>query len=212
MWIAQELTASPNPNIRCGSHHVNRAGLSNILQQFAYTNSVFYSMIELPNHSKVEFYMLQILFKGGTVAQGIPLHDLYKVLHDSHCANPRDKLYGLMPMFERGDRSSITVDYAKSIWEVYFEIVTLWRIDPQRQVPRIDHILPLADVARSMLPDAFTDILTENFKTFLDLVWFRDHDSRPGLQPWLSDMVAAFLLTQFGWKPTMGDAPTPSFS
>jgi hypothetical protein len=71
-----------------------------------------------------------------------PLSQLLKVHQDAKCTDPRDKIYGLVGLstdcFQR-----LPMDYRKTLWEVYKDVLTIYRLDPE--------ILGLSKLLRSLI-------------------------------------------------------------
>jgi hypothetical protein len=208
LWIAQEITSGSRVKIKCGSHSFHPDSLRIF-------STVHGSPLDKPRYSSMsKVYMLFHMINDTTEVHSkdrytpstpcrktSAINKLVDSLHDSHCANPRDKLYAIRPMLNSRTRSLITVDYAKSVQEVFLDVVSLWPESPNYY----NHVvLPLANLVRSMLPDAFNDETTRKFTYLLNSALVKicspQHPDYLKLQPWLTTSVKWIMQEHFGWE------------
>jgi hypothetical protein len=97
------------------------------------------------------------------------------------------------------------VDYAKSIQEVFLDVVSLW---PSEKIYHrhmdVWTISPLTDLLRSMLPNAFGDKATRKFRDLLRSAQLTicdpQHPQFLKPQPWFTTSVKWMMQEHFGWE------------
>ena len=146
LWIAQEITASSLVNMRCGSFRINYRGLARYV---AWCGNI--SGDPLPIQSKME-----LLTSYALIEDKRSMAEVLAALHDSICAEPRDKLYGILPLLDERIREDIEVNYARPIKKVFIDIVRRWSGACESVEDVMDQISPLLDLAAHMLPDLFS--------------------------------------------------------
>lgn len=210
VWVAQEIMAGPPVEIRCGSYILNVAGLRdvvwkmlrsrdlhpNIWQVYLFTQHIF--------HSGLDNRKLRLRSHAG-----LSFPEIIVVLSDSCCADPRDRLYGVLSFCGEEDRQSIRVDYAKSVRGVFLDIVCLWYVREPFYRSHYFHVLLLVSVAKKMLPDEFTQETADEFLKWLESalkqVQGRLEDVADDLAEgmiagsWVTNTAIGFLEARLGW-------------
>lgn len=202
LWIAQEIMVATSHWIRWGRFSIDIKLIAPLAFRIANSHDARFilSDAQAAMVRKLGVYMAHIHHR--EPSHVLPYRTNQNILwnlHRNHCADPRDKLYGLLALLDFGS-NPLEVDYAKPVEQVYLDIVRLWYAGHAIYTLTTEKILPLADLAQSMLPTDFTTEVTEAFKAWLKTSLERVKERndpivtpRDQVQPWLTERVVAFL-------------------
>jgi len=106
LWIVQELALAPNILVVCGSDSIDWE----ILRPWFGVGSLTHRLDVLRKHQR---------------SRNCPLIRLLDDFGDSKCKDPKDLVYGLLGLATDPSLDTLPIDYSKSIYEMYTDLM-LW--------------------------------------------------------------------------------------
>lgn len=123
MWILQEIALAKRLTIHCGLESVDWKGFEN-LYAHKYSNNVqeiiASAVSKFPDTPATKLLDLR---KGRRRLQSLRLVDLIRDFRDSHCMDPRDKVFALSHL---ATDCTYKADYSKTMFEVYQDVVNIY--------------------------------------------------------------------------------------
>jgi hypothetical protein len=128
LWIIQEVVLAKELQIFCGYSGIHWQELEKVCKNLS-------SIPELDGdppifkkvRTNIAFQLVRIREARGR--SQTTLRELLETCEKSLCADPRDKIYGLLGLAE-DTRRSLSVDYSKSLFDIYKDVVRFqWDID-----------------------------------------------------------------------------------
>ncbi|RSL57022.1 hypothetical protein CEP53_006605 [Fusarium sp. AF-6] len=121
-WIIQEFALPrQDPVFLCGEHRIPWPNLQRWWHDIKECNTKFTSHAELSRESRA-WQKLHELIGPHPVDNLSMLREIFSKKDKSLATDPRDKIYGLLGLANDEAKSSLTIDYNKSVQEVYEEV------------------------------------------------------------------------------------------
>lgn len=124
VWIVQEIILGKTIHIHCGSEAVPWDAIHCFIDPRL--DLIPPNFIEALSNSRAAYlYRNRFISIGRGERSGLTIARWLTVLQGSTCTVPRDVVYGVLAIASDGVK--ITVDYEKSDWEVYLEIMKVYK-------------------------------------------------------------------------------------
>jgi hypothetical protein len=165
VWIVQEICLARN--IRC----IYELGLNQTMVE-DWAEMMKKLEMQVPNHAKPPLKLYRQ--REGRHGDSNLLERLLETFSNAKCSELRDKIYAFLGLSHDGEDGGLTVDYSKSLYELYLEVIEFHcRSEPQLDEPQLDEpqldesLLGgplLAGIDREMRIVAFSTLLQQIFE------------------------------------------------
>jgi hypothetical protein len=111
LWVVQEIVLARELMVRCGPDEATWTAFSRALQGYEYYDRIKSSLPYLFDRQRNDrYYECRLL-------------NLLEACQTSKCADPRDKVYGLLGLANDCGEDELVVDYSKTVYEVYRDVI-----------------------------------------------------------------------------------------
>jgi hypothetical protein len=131
VWIIQEIILAKRILIHCRSQNYHMSTEARFGLDWDLLIQVCSGLADLPKNWPLsesildirESIPLRLDARRKEPAKSNTLRGLLTTFEDTQCSEPRDKVYGLLGLAQSSPRVKITVDYAKSLFDVFKDVV-----------------------------------------------------------------------------------------
>lgn len=111
LWVIQEIVLAKELMVRCGPDVATWRAFSRALQGYEHYDRIKSSLPYLFDRQRSDrYYECRLL-------------NLLEACQASKCADPRDKVYGLLGLANDCGEDELVVDYSKTVYEVYMDVI-----------------------------------------------------------------------------------------
>jgi hypothetical protein len=111
LWVVQEIVLAKELMVRCGPDAATWTAFSRALQGYENCDRIKSSLPYLFDRQRSDrYYECRLL-------------NLLEACQASKCADPRDKVYGLLGLANDCGEDELVVDYSKTVYEVYTDVI-----------------------------------------------------------------------------------------
>ncbi|KAL8660558.1 MAG: hypothetical protein Q9202_006412 [Teloschistes flavicans] len=143
-WIYQEATGPPaSTRFYCGSSYFTMTLISAsvfMAHHFSELNGLDFAFRDLARGPVLNISAFRT---EGVIAHGDSLLELIDFLRGTEASEPRDKVYALLGLTADSEAASIEPDYAKSLCEVYTDVVRFSLSQPKHGLQILGHVMRL---------------------------------------------------------------------
>jgi hypothetical protein len=176
VWIIQELRFTSNIELHCGSRTLSWQALRAVISEkhFWKLPSTWWD-----DETPLTIWEDAIAFTPASTlvrlkkGRATTLKDLLYLHRKSLCADPRDRVYGLLNIASDCQNGGIKADYTKSAYQLYVDVMA-WCLDPSRRNAH-DDILGLSTLLLDALQDPFWDQLGKQYVKYSQLAVGNPH-------------------------------------
>ncbi len=151
VWIVQEIALARK--IYCFWEH-RAPGLVRAKEEW----NVFVEQLEVHAGATARLPLKLSRHRSRRYGNMNQLEHLLANFADAQCAEPRDKVYGLLGLAHGSQEGSVEVDYSKSLFDLYVDLVTFHHL-----AKALDEPLP-PNIDRSMRLVSFSQLVQQLFK------------------------------------------------
>lgn len=126
MWVVQEIQLAKQLFIHCGEKKISWSAFTRARECMADWHEPFESEKEAYESMRTSLpaRMDDLRAKGRT--RQIPLIDWLETFEASMCTEPKDKVYALVGLASDCQNNELTVDYSKSMSQIFFDVLRLY--------------------------------------------------------------------------------------
>ncbi|PMD67661.1 HET-domain-containing protein, partial [Hyaloscypha bicolor E] len=111
LWVVQEIVLAKELMVSCGPNVATWTAFSRALQGYEHYDRIKSSLPYLFDRQRSDrYYECRLI-------------NLLEACQASECADPRDKVYGLLGLANDCGEDELVVDYSKTVYEVYRDVI-----------------------------------------------------------------------------------------